>query len=577
MFNNSFQYLQSLLQKQTLQLVRRNIPPRTTPETGSLHPQNATDRQINSGLAPYNGEWTHTQVVHLLKRTTFGASKQHIETLLNLTLPEAVSLLLYSECPVPPPPINTYNGIDDPPIVDPTIPLGETWVNAPYTDEVRVVVGRFISLKMWWVENMLYQPLHITEKMILFWHNHFATQASQLFEPRFTYRHLSMLRQYALGNVRQMAHAVTIDPQMLVYLNGAFNVATAPDENYARELQELFCIGKGSGSAYTENDVQTAARALTGWTVSDLDTFQPIFIPFLHDTNNKQFSSFYNNTVIEGQAGSAGENELDALLDMLFATEECAKFICRELYRFFVYHQIDANTEANVIEPLAQILRSNNYEILPTLEALLLSEHFFDPLNRAVVIKSPLDYVIGLMREGGVDTPPPPYYNENWALGSSIISFLGDLQQDPGDPPNVAGWYAYYQAPQFDKLWISSVTLTNRLALIDVLLFVGIMYGDNQSVKFDAISYTQTLDNPNDPNALIAEAARQLCIYDLSDEVIQHLKGILLDNQTSDYYWTLAWEYFLANPTNTDAIALINYRLSSMYQYLLHQEEYQLA
>ena len=103
------------------------------------------------------------------------------------------------------------------------------------------------------------------------------------------------------------------------------------------------------------------------------------------------------------------------------------------------------------------------------------------------------------------------------------------------------------------------------------------MYGDNQAVKFDAITYTQTLDNPSDPNTLIAEAARQLCIYDLSDEVKLHLKGILLDNQTSDYYWTLAWEYFVANPTNTDAISLINYRLSVMYQYLLHQEEYQLA
>lgn len=569
---NTQAYRQRWLAKKPLQWVPRQLAPRDS--MAAQHPTQAyADRQISSGLAPYTGVWGYDQASHLLKRTTFGASRQHMSQLLGGTLSDAIEQLLYSNSPIPAPPINNYNSAE---LSDPTVPLGETWVNESYTDNPSLAYARLVSLKAWWFENIRYQPLHITEKMMLFWHNHFATQAGELFEPRFTYRHLSMLRQYALGNVRQMARAVTLDPQMLVYLNGVFNIATAPDENYARELQELFCIGKGSGSAYTEDDVQAAARVLTGWTLTDVETFETMFVPFLHDSNDKQFSNFYSNTLIEGQNGVAGQNELDQMLDMMFATTECAKFICRELYRFFVYHGIDAATEANVIEPLAQVLRDNNYDILPVLQTLLTSEHFFDPLNRATLIKSPVEYVVSLMREWGIDTPPPPYYNQNWLLGEAIMSYLSDLQQDLGDPPNVAGWPAYYQEPQFDKYWISNTTLPRRLALADFLLFTPPYYNDTDAVKLDPVAYALTLDNPEDPNQLINDMALQMCMYQLSPEVRQQLKSILLDNQSSDYYWTLAWNYFTDNPTNPDAYNLIAYRLIIMCRTMMHYAEYQL-
>ncbi|OWY17653.1 DUF1800 domain-containing protein [Sphingobacteriales bacterium UPWRP_1] len=535
-------------------------------------PPPAAPRQLQSGLAPYTGNWGFAEAAHLLNRTTFGATLQNINTLLAMNLSNAVDMLLNPAVTPPPPPVNNYNGDV---INDPDVPLGETWVNAPFTEVPEIIYGRFISLKTWWYYNMRYQQTHIIEKLLLFWHNHFATQAGEIFEPRITYRHLQTLRQHALGNFKDMTRAVTLDTQMLLYLNGAFNVATAPDENYARELQELFCIGKGPGSQYTEEDVQAAARVLTGWTINPFDLSTVFWAPN-HDTGNKQFSAFYGNTIIAGQAGANGANELDQLLNMLFDTQECALFICRELYRFFVYHQIDEDTEINVIAPLADVFRDNNYDIAPVLNTLLKSEHFFDVLNRAAVIKSPVDYLIGQVRVFNTPFPPQNLYNESWAFGQALEGILSQFKQVPGDPPDVAGWPAYYQVPQFDKLWITTDSYPRRLQVADYLLYVGYYYTDTDIIKIDPIAFTAALNNPADINDLIYDATNLLLAYPVGQEVKDQLKAILLSGQTADYYWTLAWNYLLDNPTDETAYVLVYTRLAGMYRYLLQLEEYQL-
>ena len=178
-------------------------------------------------------------------------------------------------------PINNYNFIDDEGVAqtDPFVPFGETWINAPnLPTQPNLNYLRIISFKGWWLRKMMKNPMSIEEKMIQFWHNHFATEASAIFDSRLTYRHFLMLRTHALGNFKTLAKAVTIDMQMLEYLNGGQNEVGAPDENYARELQELFCIGKGLNSQYTENDVQEAARVLTGWRI-DYDNLNSYFDP----------------------------------------------------------------------------------------------------------------------------------------------------------------------------------------------------------------------------------------------------------------------------------------------------------
>lgn len=533
-------------------------------------------RGIQSGLAPYNGEWTQDQVTHLLKRTMFGATRAHIAQLLALSPSNAVEALL-NIAPNPAPPVNNYHFPDaDDPIIDPNIAPGETWVNDNYVDDPFVNYGRLISFKAWWIKQMIRQDLGVFDKMVLFWANHFGTQFSSLFEGRFNYLHYTTLRQHTLGNFKDLVRAITIDPQMLIYLNGAFSQAGQPDENYARELQELFCIGKGSDSQYTEEDVQAAARLLTGWSITDYNDITVQFLPIFHDNEDKHFSAFYNNAIIGGQTGMAGATELDELLNMIFENPETAKFICRKLYRFFVYHDIDEQTENDVITPLADIMRNNNYEIIPTLSALFQSEHFFDQANRAAVIKSPIDYFIGMFREFGTDYIEDEYLNQGWILGEYLNYQFYLFGQEPGDPPNVAGYPAYYQMPQYDKLWINSDTLSRRAQLTEALLYYGYMYTDTKSFKLDPVAFVAALPNADNPNEVISAFANQMCIYRLSDEVKAHLKSILLYNLDQDFYWTIAWNDYINDPTNEEAYNTVYYLLTEMCRYMMSLEEYQL-
>ncbi len=521
------------------------------------------------GLEPYDGPWDTEQAVHLLRRTMFGARNSDVSYIKTLTLSDAVELLLTDQ-PLPSPPVNDYANGDD--IIDTEVAPGETWINAAYNGEVEW--WRTMSLKCWWMGLMLHQPINLTEKMTLFWHNHIPIQFWPIFDGRYSYRYLNTLREHCMGDFKALIRAVTIDPAMLFYLNGVYNEVGSPDENYGRELQELFCIGKGPGSQYTEEDVQAAARVLTGWK-AEWDFPEAYFAPWAHDVGDKQFSAFYNNTLIEGKAGQAGATELDDMLAMIFDTQETALFLCRKLYTFFVYHAIDEQTEALIIEPLAQILRDNNYEVKPVLRTLFNSQHFFDSLNRGAMLKSPLDLVLGLTRETHVALPDPDNYQETFWSRFSMFWWLYDMLQDPGDPPNVAGWPAYYQSPQFYKYWISTSTLPRRGQHSDTLIYWG--YGtDNGVYGMDVVAFVATLQMPADPNALIDEVLKHFYMIEISAEVRQFLKSILLSGQQSDYYWTIAWENYLDDPGNQMAYFTVESRLQPFFHYVFQLEEFQL-
>ena len=158
-----------------------------------------------------------------------------------------------------------------------------------------------------------------------------------------------------------------------------------------------------------------------------------------HDTNAKAFSSFYNNTVIAGRTGTtAGDIELDEMLNMIFNVQEVARYVCRRIYRWFVYYDIDATVEANIITPLANIFRSNNYEIKSVLQALLQSEHFFDVLSRGCQIKSPVDLVVGMCSEFPMGFQPASDYITNYAHWKYMVTWVNNMQQNIGDPPEVS-------------------------------------------------------------------------------------------------------------------------------------------
>ena len=357
-----------------------------------------------TGLSKYTGPWGNAQVLHLLRRTLFGVKQSELDTFKAMSMENAVNALLTLSSTQPLPPVNAYNQGTS---IDPDVPAGQTWVNSAISPNYSFQRRR--SFKAWWTGLMINQESNIQEKMVLFWHNHFATEGETIQVEHYVYKNNVLFRQHALGNFKTLVKEVTIDPGMLRYLNGYLNTKNAPDENYARELQELFTLGKGKDSKYTEDDVKAAAKVLTGWRVNNT-TLTSYFDSNKHDSANKQFSSFFNNTVIAGKTGTAGANETDDLINMIFQQNEVAKFICRRLYMWFVYYDIDATVEKNVIEPLATIFRNNNYDIKPVMEALLKSEHFYDSLSMGCSIKSPIDFNVGYCRQFELAFPNPTDY-----------------------------------------------------------------------------------------------------------------------------------------------------------------------
>ncbi|MFZ9877023.1 MAG: DUF1800 domain-containing protein [Chitinophagaceae bacterium] len=531
--------------------------------------------RTQSGLNPYTGAWGDEELLHLLRRTMFGAKRSDLSFFRGRTVDQVVDALLNPTAAAPAPPIKEYAnpttvGVN----VDTAVLQGTTWVNNINNDGTIQALRR-ASYKKWLTGNLINQDRSIREKMILFWTDHFGNEATDVGNGNWIYTQHQLIRQHSLGNFKNLIRDITVDVAMLRYLNGYLNNATAPDENYARELMELFTLGRGPDSRYTETDVKEAAKVLTGWTINGT-TYQPVFTPTRHSTANKTFSSFFNNTVITGRTGTtAGALELEDLLTMIFAQQEVAKFIARRVYRWFVYYQIDADTERNVITPMADIFRSSGYEIKPMLSALLKSEHFFDKINRGCYIKSPADHVIGSLREMNVTFPPATDWSTNYGLWNTFYSWMTNMGMNLHDPPNVAGYPAFYQEPSYHELWITSDSLPKRNQFTDIMVSSG--YAVNGfRVQFNCLEWARSLRNPGNPNDLLTEALSLFYQNQLSDVSKDQIKmQILLTGQQWDYYWTNAWMAYESNPTIAN-FNIVNNRLKSLFQYLFNLSEYQL-
>jgi uncharacterized protein (DUF1800 family) len=531
--------------------------------------------RTNSGINPYTGPWTEQEIIHLLKRTMFGAKKTDVDYFRNRTMDQAVDELLNPTAPNPAPPVKEYTTSTQPGTPDSNIAQGTTWINDINNDGT-VQSQRRASYKKWWTGVMINQDRSIREKMILFLVDLFGNETNEVGYGNWAYTQHTLIRQYALGNYKNLVRDITKDVMMLRYLNGYLNNRNAPDENYARELMELFTLGKGPGSQYTENDVKEAAKVLTGWQING-STWQPVFNVNRHTITNKQFSSFFNNTIIQGRnTTTAGDLELADLLNMIFASDEVAKYIVRRFYRWFVYYTIDAGTEANVITPLADIFRNSSYEIKPVLSALFKSEHFYDMLNRGCYIKTPADQVIGSLREMNVQFRPSTDWDINYGLWNTFYAWMINMGQNPHDPPNVSGMPAYYQEPSFHEIWINSDSLPKRNQFTDIMISTGYARGGFR-VQFNCVAFAQTLPNPGNPNDLIDDVVKYFYRNDLSAQSKAQIKTqILLTGQQWDYYWTNAWAAYISNPTVPN-FNTVNTRLRNLFQYLFNLSEYQLV
>ena len=352
---------------------------------------------VLGSLNPYQGPWTIQHASHLLRRAMYGPSYQQLKWSAENGLEATLDQLFTDEGSTPPPVNSNYGG-------DPSVDIGETWINSPYDGDVVAQMSyRERTLLAWTVGTILNEGMSIKEKLTLFWHNHIPMAA--VIDAKYLYKYITTFRERAWGNFRDIIKAITVDPAMLIYLNGKQNRKEYPNENYARELLELFTIGKGPIAGpgdytnYTEHDIKEIARILSGWRdqgfthQSNGDVYAE-FRASEHDTGTKTLSHRFNGATISNM----GENEYAHLIDVIFQQDEVARFICRKLYQWFVFYEIDDEVEAKVIQPMADILIDNDYEIKPALMALLRSEHFYEEQFYGVMIKNPMDFMASIFK-----------------------------------------------------------------------------------------------------------------------------------------------------------------------------------
>lgn len=513
-------------------------------------------------LDTYTQPLTAAQVAYLLRRATFGPTPDQIKVLTGKTATQIVSQLLADQ-PTPAAPLD--------------LKTSKTFHDQPFDMNNQGTFNAYV--KYWWTNLMLNQPVSLLEKMTLFWSNHFVTNDSTVNDYRYMYQYNTLLRKHALGNFKSFVIAITQDPSMLRFLNGNQNVAGTPNENYARELQELFTIGRNGG--YTEDDIRAAAKVLTGWADTGYrDAVNaPISSTFRanrHDTTDKKFSATYQNTVIKGRTGNnAGLDELNDLLDMILKNDETPRYICRRLYLWFVNSDITATVETNFIRPLADLFRKNNYDLKPVLAALLQSQHFFDEGLRGAVIKSPTDLVIGTMRFWGLQAPDPTQnITAYYQIGNYVYARVKEQQQDLLNPPTVFGWTAYYQTGYYQQ-WINSTTLGLRGYFSDALTTNALKL--NGKAVIDVLAYTKTLSDPTDPAKLVNDMTSQMLAITLSQTQKDFLTDTVLLNALPRYEWGVEWNDYVRNPNDAAKKQAVQMKLTTFLQYLFRTALYQIS
>lgn len=366
---------------------------------------------------------------HLLSRTTFGATPAEIRALETQDCAAAVDQLLAdgrrSAITAAPGWINEgpaelrrqqqaaraeaqrKTGIDGKPLE----------VARPIQEQGR-------ELRNWWVEEMLATDRPLAERMVLFWHNHFTSSLQKVRFPPALFRQNALFRREGLGNFATLLKEVARDPAMLIYLDGMRSVARQPNENFARELLELFTLGEGH---YGEADIKAAARAFTGWTV-DRETGLFRTRDGEHDGGEKTF------------LGKSGRFDGDAIIALLLKHPRTAETIVEKLWREFVSLKPDPAE----VGKLAASFRKD-YEIRPLVRSILLSAAFRDPANRGALIKSPVELIVGTVHVLGLPVPEK----------TQLVRMMQGLGQTPFDPPNVKGWPG-------GESWITSYTLLLR-------------------------------------------------------------------------------------------------------------------
>ena len=421
--------------------------------------------------APQN--LSETQARHLLVRTGFAPTQVEVNAIVGQSAQKAVNDLIaraQNARPLQSPPQFTT--------LPPPIPPGFLKTKEEQQAARQQQLREGLELKSWWMREMIESPAPLAERMTLFWHNHFATSQQKVVRSQAMWKQQQLLRAQALGSFRTLLHTVAKDPAMLVYLDGANSRKEAPNENFAREVMELFTLGEATqGGGYTEQDIKQAARAFTGWSV-ERDDFSYRYRPAFHDDGVK--------TVL----GRSGNFDGDQVLDILLDQPAAARYITAKLWKEFVSPAPQGPQEVEALERMARQFRAGNFNIAALLNQLLLSDAFWADANRGSLIKSPIDLVVGTVRQFGFSyTEAMPFVLKSAQLGQNLLM-----------PPNVKGWPGYTD-------WIDSTSLLERKRFTEQLFRSVELKGESKAAQIDmAPSGRLMVPEAGDSNAMQADS-----------------------------------------------------------------------
>jgi uncharacterized protein (DUF1800 family) len=545
-----------------------------------------------ASLLPMTGTLGTRLAAHLLRRGSYLINKARIDQFASMT-PDAAVDALFAPAP---------NVIPEP--IDPE--TGQPWINSgmdPYSDNDRLL--HYIA--GWWIHEAIKSP-SIEYKIMFFLHANFVISTEEFYPNRPFFDYLSLLKFYAKGSFKTLSKKMTLDNVMLVYLNGESNTNTNPQENYGREYLELFTIGKGEQvgpddyTNYTEGDVAVAAKLLTGFKTSgrpispdlqDLDPDTGITKGWAnyddHDSTDKQFSHAFGNLLIPGAVDEADMyRELDDFVDMVFDQDATAETICRKLYRYFVSNRIDAEIETDIIVPLAQTLRTNDYNLEITLKQLLKSQHFYDADDSSntddiigSILKSPLEMLAHTVNLFHINILPPlanPYeHYDQWYRMSVIYDILGKSGMNIFRPLNVAGYPAYYQEPQYHRNWLDSSTILARYSMGEMLVTGDriLSYGDlGGNVRVDIVDFVTNgfVSDPGNAEAIVDEITETVFPETVMTERKAYFLDEILLGNLSPTNWYFEWLTY-QNSGNSTAVRM---QLNALFKSILYSREFQL-
>lgn len=371
------------------------------------------------------GRLSFSDTRHLVTRTALGQEWGDVKALEGKTRAEAISILLSPSAIKTPPP----------PRLTPWVNVNRMRMrNGAGKKQARMMMMREgVRLKRWWMLHLLQTDTPVNEHMTLFWHNHFTSSLEKVEQPNLMLNQNKLFRDNAMGNFRTLLHKVARDPAMLIYLDGSENVKGSPNENFARELLELFTVGRGH---YNENDIKAAAIAFTGWGV-DRNHGKYVYDAKKHDSRPVVFM------------GQKGRFSGDQIIDIILEKPRTAEYIAEKFWKEFVS---DAPPDYRYIKRWGATFRKSNYNIKTLYSAVLNSEAFWSPRYKGTLTKSPIDLVVGTLR--ALPFPKLP--------DTELVHISQLLGQDLFDPPTVKGWAG-------GNDWIDTQTLLVRTSLLNKL------------------------------------------------------------------------------------------------------------